>query len=476
MKNTRRLTWIFLSVIFTVIIGLFILVPSVFAQSDDAEINRYMSLFERVFRFVHDNYVDEVDPETLFHGAMDGLFESLDDPHSSYLVPNEMQDLTDTTSGQFGGVGLYITKSSQRIGVEGEVPEDYSPYVRVVAPIEETPAARAGIHAGDFIIAIEGETTKDLDIDTVVDRLRGIPGSTVTVTILRNKDIEFDVTIERAVIETPTTRHAMIPGGIGYLRIIQFTPLTTEKVKEAIEEFEENNYRGLIIDVRNNPGGLLSSVVDVADIFLPGGVVVSTKSRIPSENEVYTADQDIDVPLNKPIVLLIDQGSASASEILAGAFKDRERALLLGEQTFGKGSVQQVKYVGEGGFKLTMSRYYTPAGINIDQIGIEPDRVIKEPEFTDEEQESYRRILKNRWIEDFVDGRKSISTREINTFIDELQEERGIILKDRILGRLIRNEINRRIDSPPVYDLKYDIVLQEAVELLREGKVAGGKR
>ncbi|MFW5747305.1 MAG: S41 family peptidase, partial [bacterium] len=359
MKNTRRLTWIFLSVSFTVIIGLLILVPSVFAQSNDAELKRYISLFEQVFRFVHDNYVDEVDPETLFHGAMDGLFESLDDPHSSYLVPNEMQDLTDTTSGQFGGVGLYITKSSRQIGVEGEVPEDYSPYVRVVAPIEETPAARAGIHAGDFIIAIEGETTEDLDIDAVVDRLRGVPGSTVTVTILRNKNIEFDVTIERAVIETPTTRHAMIPGGIGYLRIIQFTPLTTEKVKEAIEEFQENNYRGLIIDVRNNPGGLLSSVVDVADIFLPGGMIVSTKSRIPSENEVFTADQDIDVPLSKPIVLLIDQGSASASEIIAGAFKDRERALLLGEKTFGKGSVQQVKYVGVGGFKLTMSRYYT---------------------------------------------------------------------------------------------------------------------
>ena len=470
MKKKEKLTWFSVTASILLIISVLVFAPGVFADSADRTIPKYLTLFEQVFTFVHENYVDEVEPKTLFEGALKGLFESLDDPHSTYLTESDMQDLTDTTSGKFGGVGLYISKSERGEDTEDGLPADYSPYVRVVAPIEDTPAAKADIHAGDLITEIEGESTKELNIDEVVDRLRGSPGTDVTVTILRGREFELQVTLTRAIIEVPTTKHAMIGGNIGYIRIIQFTPLTAEKVEEAVDEFSRKGYSSLIIDVRNNPGGLLSSVVDVADLFLNGGVIVSTRSRIDSENAVFTADMNIEVSTRKPIAILIDKGSASASEILAGALKDQKRATLIGETTFGKGSVQQVKYIGEGGFKLTMSRYYTPSGTNIDKIGIEPDIVVKEPELSDDEWDSYENLLENQTISTFVKENSPLSRRKIDSFVRDLKAK-GNKLEERVLKRLIRNEINKTNDSPPVYDLEYDLALQKAVEMIRDGEI-----
>lgn len=466
MKKKETITWCGVTAVVLLIISVLVFAPGAIAQSGDRVIPKYLTLFEQVFRFVHENYVDEVEPKTLFEGALKGLFESLDDPHSTYLTQTDMQDLTDTTSGKFGGVGLFITKSVRSREADGELPADYSPYVRVVAPIEDTPAAKAGIHAGDLITAIEDESTEDLSIDDVVDRLRGTPGTDVNVQILRGREVELTITLTRAIIEVPTTKHAMIGRDIGYLRIIQFTPLTEEKVREGVNEFKRRGYSSLILDVRNNPGGLLSSVVDVSDLFLNGGVIVSTRSRVDSENSVFTAEPSIYVSKDIPIVILIDKGSASASEILAGALKDHKRATLIGETTFGKGSVQQVKYIGEGGFKLTMSRYYTPSGNNIDQIGIQPDIEVKEPELTDEQWDSYEALLQNQRITTFVNENRPVSENEIDEFVRKVKQE-GTALGERILKRLVRNEINKTNDSPPVYDLEYDLALQRAVRFLR---------
>jgi carboxyl-terminal processing protease len=418
---------------------------------------------------VHENYVDAVDAKTLFEGALSGMFESLDDPHSTYLTASDMQDLTDDTSGKFGGVGLYISKPSRQEIEEGN--NGSPPYVRVVAPIDQTPASRSGISAGDYIIRIEGESTIDLSIDEVVERLRGKPGTTVNVSILRGEDIIFDVALKRDIIEIPFTRHAMIHDSIGYLRIIQFSSLTAKDVTEALDSFQRRGYSGLIIDVRNNPGGLLKSVVDIADLFLPGGTIVSTRSRIPSENKVFSAKSRTRVSRNIPIIVLIDKGSASASEILAGALKDRNRATLVGETTFGKGSVQQIKSFGEGGFKLTMSRYFTPSGNNIDKIGIEPDTYIAEREFTEEENESYKRLINENLIPEFVRNTPDADEREINRFVISLKND-GIVIEDRILKRLIRNELNKTNNEPPVYDLEFDLVLQKAVSMLENGEVS----
>ncbi len=468
MKNKERFFWIILSAILIVFSGVTFFAPGLWAYQSNSETREYLSRFEYLFNFLIENYVDEVPVEVLYEGALKGLFESLDDDYSYYLTADDMQDMNDTTTGRFGGVGLYISKPAPGNSLEDPLDR----FVQVVSPIEDTPAYRAGVHAGDYITMIEGNSVVDLTIDDVVDQLRGAPGTDVVVTILRGKDIEFEITLTRAIIEIPTVKEAMLPGNIGYLRIIQFTPFTDDRVKEAIKYFEDNSYTSLIIDVRGNPGGLLDSVAAIGDYFLSSGPIVTTKSRIKSENEVFMSTRSVLVPEDMPIAVLIDKGSASASEILAGALKDTGRGTLIGETTFGKGSVQKVMSFYDGGLKLTIARYYTPADINIDKIGIDPDREVKERELTDEETESLGRILKENLISDFVKNHSSADKNTRDGFIRELKQD-GIVLEDRIIEKLIRNEYNRSLDIPPVYDLDYDIILQEAVRMINTGEITG---
>jgi carboxyl-terminal processing protease len=452
----ERTLWIVVTAFLAAVIVLLSFAPRVLAGNQEAETQRLLSTFFEVFRFVQEHYVDEdkVDPNNLIEGAMRGMFEALDDPHSAYLSPEEMRDLDDTTMGRFGGVGLIISKIDR--GVE------------VVAPIEGTPAYRAGVNAGDLIVAVDGESVVDLNIDEVLSVLRGEPGSSVTMTIIRGKSLRFDVRVVRDLIEVPTVRQDMIPGGIGYLRIIQFTPLTVDRVDEALRQFADSGYSSLIIDLRSNPGGLLSGVIDIADFFLSKGPIVSTRSRVASENHVfYASSRNTMVPADLPIVVLIDRGSASASEILAGALQDTGRATIMGEKSYGKGSVQQIKRVGDAGFRLTMSRYYTPLGKNIDHIGISPDVPIQEPELSEEEEQALSRIIEEELIKDFLSRYPNPTDENINSFERELANK-DIRLDDRYIRRLVRNELNRTNNNPPVYDLEFDLVLQEAVNYLRD--------
>ncbi len=451
---------------FCIFVLLFVLLAPVYAtgQEEGADADRLLQMFSQVFDFVEDNYVDVVDPEVLIEGALEGLFESLDDPHSYYMTAEEMRDLSDTTQGEFGGVGMYISKQ-----VRGE-DDDRASYVEIVTPIDGTPADRAGLRSGDLIVAIDDESTEDLTIDEVVGRLRGRPGTEVTISVRRGRRHTFPVTLNRDIIEVPTVRTAMVPGDIAFLRIIQFTPYTNDRVAEAIREFEDSGYQSMIIDLRRNPGGLLNGVVETADLFFEDGLIVGTRGRNPRENEVFVATEGSIIPDDLPIVVLIDEGSASAAEILAGALKDRDRAYLIGETTYGKGSVQQVRRIGEGGFRLTMSRYYTPNGIYIDKNGIDPHRIVAEPELSEEELEAYAAIIEEDTIAAFVEENPSPTNRQIEAFISE-QRATGRELPDRVFRKLVRDEINRRNDNVAVYDLEYDIVLQEAVRMLREEDV-----
>lgn len=433
-------------------------VPVLAAQGNQASPDQSLALFEQVFRFIQRNYVDEVDPADLIQGALQGMFESLDDPHSAYLLPDQMRGLTDTTSGEFGGVGMYINKPAAREGVPS--------YIEVVSPIEDTPAFRAGLLPGDRIREVEGQSTADLSTDQVVDLLRGRPGTEVTVSILRGADIEFPVTLERAIIQIPTVKWDMIDGEMGFLRIIQFTPHTAERVRDAIQDFSRRGYRSLIIDLRSNPGGLLNGVVEVADLFLDGGMVVETRGRVASENQTFNARSGVTVPRDIEIVVLIDGGSASAAEILAAALQDRQRATLMGSTTFGKGSVQQVRRIGSGGFRLTMSRYYSPNGTTIDLVGVTPDIEVAEPEVTEEQQQAYGRLRRENLIRTFVEVNRDPSREEINSFVAQLRRD-GFDAGERLLQRLIRMEVNRINNRDEVYDLEFDTVLQRAVDHLR---------
>jgi carboxyl-terminal processing protease len=453
----EKLFLIIVTSVSLVIIILLVFSSRLLASTQDTKLEGKIDEIRDVLMFIRGNYVDEekVKLDTLVEGALKGVLDSLDDPYSAYLSEAEMMDMEETTTGKFGGVGIYILKGEK--GVE------------VARPIQGTPAYKAGINAGDVIISIEGESTQDLSIDDVVERLKGEPGTRVKMTVLRGESSIFEITVIRAMIELPTVKKAVMPANIGYLQIIQFTPHTLQRVEEALIYFDEKKYKALVIDVRSNPGGLLSSVVDIADLFFPkGSLIVSTKSRNPLEEEVYRAENDAIVSEDVPIVVLIDKYSASASEILTGVFKDTHRAYIMGEKSYGKGSVQQVRYLEDGGFRLTVAKYYTPANISIDGVGIEPDRVIEEEELSEKEEKSLEMLLEDDAIQRFVQQYPDPTEGEIKEFISTLRK-RGNIVRERYIKNLIRKELNRTNNNPPVFDLEFDIVLQEAVSYLESG-------
>jgi carboxyl-terminal processing protease len=299
--------------------------------------------------------------------------------------------------------------------------------------------------------------------------LRGTPGETVRLVIKRGESMEFPVTLTRAIIEVPTVKSAMIDN-IGYLKLLTFTSMTADRARDAILSFRENNYSALILDLRNNYGGLLDSAVNIASLFFSGGIVVSTKSRIPSENRNFyvNARRSNMVPADIPVIVLINRGSASASEIVAGALKDRGRAYLVGERSFGKGSVQQVYPLESNsiGFKITTARYYTPSDVNIDRIGIPPDREVKFPEYTEEDAIKMDELINSNIIAEFAAENPQAGTAQVETFAVRLEREYHLDLP--LLRRLIRNELNRT-SIAPVYDLEYDVQLQEAINILRSG-------
>jgi len=426
------------------------------SQAENIQRNRrYAAILQQVFDFIQRNYVEEVDSRVIFEGAMTGIFEALGDPYSAFLPESEMRGLNDTTQGTFGGVGLFISQP-RRSGPA---------YVEVSSPIEGTPGWRAGINPGDLIIAIDGEPTDRLTMDEVLGRLRGHPGTDVNLMIRRGERLEFPVTLTRAIIEVPTARHAMI-GDIGYLRLTSFTPMTANRAAEAIAYFRANNYQGLILDLRNNFGGLLNAAIDVASLFLDGGVVVRTRSRIPTENQVFMTRRPAIVSQDIPIIVLINGSSASASEIVAGALKDRGRAFLVGETTFGKGSVQQVYPLGNAGFRLTTARYVTPNNAVIDGIGIPPDRMVRPPDFSAVDAEQLNRLINDNVIPNFVRNNSSPSAAQVDSFARSMEVEYGIEIG--LIRRLIRNEQNR-MAMAPVFDLEYDVQLIEAVNILLSG-------
>lgn len=443
-----------------VVIGASYCFAQVKAQNDSkASSFQYMRKINSVFDFVQQNYVDEIDPVVLYEGALKGMFEALGDPYSVYLDSDYMRDLTDTTEGSFGGVGLTISKPVE------STPEKPA-YVEVASPLEDSPGAKAGIRAGDLIVAVEGRPTSELTMNEVLGLLRGEVGTPVTITILRGTNMRFDVRLVRALIEVPTAKYGMIEGTkIGYVRLIEFTPETPIRFQDALDSFEENGYKSLIIDLRDNPGGLINSVVDVADKFIDKGVIVSTKSRIAIENMEFKASKDkTTARKNIPIVVLINKGSASASEILSGALKDYKMAYLVGENTYGKGSVQQVRQLSDtDGFKLTMARYYTPSDVNIDKIGIPPDLEITNMEsLTKEQEENYVKLVEDRVIEKLVEDNPEMTEKQIAENAKVISNDTKI--DARIIRKIIRNQVTKY--STPLYDLDYDLQLNEAIKIV----------
>ena len=363
MKHARLLT----AGIFAAALAAIPLAVAIGARSEKPSATD-LALIDGVIRLVQHDYVHPVGAHELTKDALKGMLNRLD-PHSDYMDEAEFKESQSNISGRFGGLGIEISE-------QGGVP-------KVIAPIEGTPAARAGLQPGDLIVSIEGESAQGMSLNKVVHVLRGKPGTKVTITIARGGKEPFDVTITRSIIKVATVKSKLEPNGIGYVRITEFGESTPADLKQALAKMNKQaggTLKGVVLDLRNDPGGLLTSAVAVAGDFLKGGTVVTIKGRLPTDNEAYQANASGTIEPTAPMVVLINGASASASEIVAGALQDRHRATIMGTQSFGKGSVQTIIPLnGHGALRLTTALYYTPGGRSIQGKGISPDVVVEAP-------------------------------------------------------------------------------------------------
>ncbi len=407
---------------------------AIYAQTDAEEAK--LKEFFSIYNYIQQLYVDEVEGDNLFGDAIKGMVNGLD-PHSNYLEPSEQKDLVENATGKFGGLGIVITKKDDAI--------------QVISPIDDTPAYRAGIQAGDLIVKIGNSLVSDMTLEEGVELMRGMPETSVELTIVRENTEPFVININREIITIITVKGFLIEKDIGYIRISAFQEPTGELLKSTIEDLNTKNgehLKSLIIDLRNNPGGTLNGAVDVSNLFIDKeGLVVYTKGRIPSSNTEFETEPG-DIMHNLPIVVLINEGSASASEIVAGALQDHSRAIIMGNTSFGKGSVQTVIELRDGfGLKLTTARYYTPSGRSIQAKGIEPDIFLKNINLENEDEQT----IANTKEKD-LDGHLEV-------------EDPSKLSPDEILQS--QENIKEENDNIVIARLKKDYFIHEASNLLK---------
>lgn len=395
-----------------------------------------------VFGDIKQLYVDDVNDKELFDNAIKGMVSGLD-PHSVYLEPKEQEDLMESASGKFGGLGIVISKKDDGI--------------QVISPIDDTPAYKAGIQAGDLIVKIGNKPVPGMSLEDSVDLMRGEPGTKVEITISRKNQKPFKVTITREIITIVTAKGYLLEKNIGYVRISSFQGPTASLVKETIAKLVKENdgyLESLVLDLRNNPGGVLNGAVDISNLFIDkAGLVVYTKGRIPSSNLKFKTERG-DVLLGSPIVVLINEGSASASEIVAGALQDHKRAVIMGSTSFGKGSVQSIIEMGKGyGLKVTTARYYTPSGRSIQAKGIVPDIQLKNISLDNEKEESVVNIKEG----------------DLTGHLE--QENPNTMSEDEIIESQEKSQAS--LDQQAIEKLKKDYFVHEATNLLKALTVLG---
>ena len=396
-----------------------------------------LKVFTEIISLVQSDYVEEVNNEKLLNGAINGMLKTLD-PHTAYMSPDVFREMQLETEGQFGGLGIEITIKDEQL--------------TVVAPIDDTPADKAGIEAGDKIIKINGESTKNITLLQAVKKLRGSKGTKVTITIIREGlDEQKDFTITRDIIKIKSVSKRMLDDKIGYIKIRSFQKNTSKELDVALKELEKGIMHGLIMDLRNNPGGLLEQAVSVSDKFLEGEkLVVFTKGRVKDQNMRFHSKSK-DAHVKYPMVVLVNAGSASASEIVAGALQDLERAVILGTPTFGKGSVQTVFPLSDGsGLRLTTSKYYTPKGRLIQGKGIIPDILVE------------NRPLKSARLSESEKKRIIIREKDLKNHLKGEEEKSN--------DKSLKKEFDEKSETT-ILASKEDLQLQRAIDVLKGWKV-----
>ncbi len=410
----------------------FILIFTVFIFSslakaeEDRDVYKYLNLFGEAFEKIKNNYVEDVTSKDLIESAIEGMLSSLD-PHSTYLNYDELNELKVQTKGEFGGLGIEVTLENG--------------FVKVIAPIDDTPAAKAGIKSGDLITHLDDEPVLGMTLSEAVTIMRGKVGSRIKLTVNRNENENLDIIITRAIIQLKAVK-AKIEDNIGYIRVSSFNQKVDRQIIESINNFNNEKLIGYVLDLRNNPGGLLDQAVNVTDIFLERGEIVSTRGKNGKQGSRYNAVKK-DLTNGLPLVVLINQGSASASEIVAGALQDHKRAIIMGTKSFGKGSVQTIIPSGEDvAIKLTTAKYYTPSGRSIQKTGIDPDILVEQVELKKVDLNSSRKEsdLRGAIDNDQVDQEDSKNKPSDKNEIDDYQLTRAFDLISAI--NLINKSIN----------------------------------
>jgi len=406
--------------------------------------------FSEVFGRIKNNYVEPVEDKQLLQGAIRGMLDSLD-PHSAYLDLEDFKDLREGTSGEFGGLGIEVTMEDG--------------FVKVVSPIDDTPAARGGVEAGDLIVRLNDTPVKGLSLNEAVDIMRGKPDTKIKLTIMRegvNKPVIIELT--RAIIKVTSVKSRSLESGYGYIRISTFQTHTSKSMQEAIDNLKQENdgeLKGLVLDLRNNPGGLLTAAIDVSDAFIKKGLIVYTEGRVPDANQEFSA-KPTDKLNGAPIVVLVNGGSASASEIVAGALQDHHRAVIMGTKTFGKGSVQTVMpLTNSTAVKMTTARYYTPSGRSIQAEGIVPDIILSGIKVSASEAPEFSRLREEDLSKHLENGNGNKPTED---------EETPVVDDD--VNELSTDSTEK--EDPPLAVTDYS--LSEALNLLKGINILGQNR
>lgn len=425
------------------------------ASSSDAAL-REIQTFVEAYRIVQADFVDtsKLEPNALIVGAIRGMLATLEDQHTRYLPVQDARQLVDNTQGEFGGIGIHI-------GTEEGRPA-------VIAPLEGSPAWRAGVEAGDLIMRIDGKSTDGMELDDAVAILRGQVGTDVEIHVARRGVAELiPIRMTREIIRLQSVKHTDFQG-MGYIRISDFSERTSEELDEAIQNLEGRRVRGLILDLRGNPGGVLTGAIAVANRFLETGVIVSTIGRDPRQTQYFRASP-AGIHTRLPLVVLVDNGSASASEIVAGAVLDHRRGVLIGTRTYGKGSVQTVENLPDGSkIALTTARYFTPSGRSIHKIGITPDTamIVEALPISDSDQAALLSLRDTNVIREFARGMRSYTPADIDR-LEELVAQAGLVMTRQTLERRLVVELSRRNDNRIFLVPHLDPPLSRALDVLR---------
>jgi len=442
-------------IIVAFLVGMFAGVNLSFSATATEAPHRYLDYFHKVYQIIKTDYVDVPQTKNLFYGAIRGMIASLDDPFSRFLDEKAFSQLKEETTGEFVGVGIEISVKDNKIVV--------------ISPIEGTPAMHAGIQAGDTIVKVNGTEIKDKDLNEIVKMIRGKPNTTVTLAIYREGfDELIDIEIERAPIKIETVKYGIMEDtNTGYLKVTLFSEDTPNDIRKVLKEFKEKDVKKLVVDLRWNPGGLLEGAIDISDMFLEQDKeIVSTRGRKGTGAiKEYKAESS---PLyNGEMIVVINKGSASASEIFSGAMRDNKRAKLLGEKTFGKGSVQKFFNLNENvGVSLTIARYYTPSGISIHGKGIEPDFKVASNKISREEQKEINKMSKKKLLKKFTETHTTYNEQTRKQFYDFIKKN-DIELSHKTADYILKNEI-QGYSKRPLYDLEFDQQLKEAVKIINE--------